>query len=185
VAERVEAIMLADNANWTDLGSDGAGGITTGTTGLDITSSNIDDLIGFVLQKIQDGNGYNQYLRDGGFAVWRPKDWNSLRAFMQANGHTFADNALNDPTTVIGKDALGLKHYVSTKHSSNHVFAGVRKVQKIGLLNSTYGKVYVTEDPAAAAGGPISAIGVISRLDYGIKTPTVAKVLVFDVNANA
>ncbi len=185
VNERVEALMLADHAAWTNIGSDGAGGVGLGTTGLDISSSNIDDLIGFVIQTVQDANGYANYQRSGGFAVWRPKDWNSLRAFMQANGHAFADKALQDPTTVIGKESLGLTHYVSTKHTSNHVFAGVRKIQKIGLLNSTFGKVYTTDDPPGASGGPISAIGVISRLDYGVKTPTVGAALVFDVNANA
>ncbi len=79
---------------------------------------------------------------------------------------------------------MGVDHYVSNSHETGHVFAGVKKIMQLGILNSTYGKITVLQDPAAGAAnyGPLSGIGVISRVDYGINTPTGLSTAVFDVN---
>jgi hypothetical protein len=75
-------------------------------------------------------------------------------------------------------------HYVSNSHTANHVFAGVRKIQRIGILKSTYGRIYENQDPYfAAASGVVSAIGVNSRVDYGVSAPLGLLSLLFDVNA--
>jgi hypothetical protein len=77
---------------------------------------------------------------------------------------------------------MGLYHYVSTSHSAGHIFAGVRKVMKLGLLRSTYGKVYNVEHPSSSTAGFLSGTQVYSRLDYGFKTQANVAGLVFDVN---
>ncbi len=183
VNERLEAIMLAAAASATNFGDTGAGALGLASTQFTVSATNIDDVIRGIIREIQTANGFTQYNRDGGFVVWRPGDWEFLVQFMQANGFQFADAALRDGgKNMIGKEMMGLYHYVSTSHTANHVFAGVRKVMKLGILKSTYGKTYITEDPAGASGGNISGISVNTRLDYGTKIPTVAAPLIFDVN---
>jgi len=182
VNERLEAIMLAQHASWTNIGDVGSGAVGLGSTALTVSATNVDDICRGVVEQIYTANGFKQYQRDGGFIVWRPSDWTFLTQFMQANGFVFADQALRGTAGMIGKEALDLTHYVSTSHTAGHVFAGVRKVMKLGILASTYGKTYITEDPAGASGGNISGISVNTRLDYGVKVPSVASVLVYDVN---
>ncbi len=183
VNERLEAIVLAAAASATNFGDTGGGVLGLSANQITVTGTNIDDIIRGIIREIQVANGYNQYLKNGGFVVWRPGDWEFLVQFMQANGFNFADTALRDGgKSALGKETMGLYHYVSTSHTANHVFAGVRKIMKLGILKSTFGKTYITEDPAGATGGNISGIGVNTRLDYGTKIPTVSAPLIFDVN---
>lgn len=184
VNERLEAIMLAQHASWTNIGDVGSGAVGLGATALTVSATNVDDICRGIVEQIYTANGFTQYQRNGGFVVWRPSDWTFLTQFMQANGYQFADQALRGTSGMIGKEVLDLTHYVSTSHTAGHVFAGVRKIMKLGILASTYGKTYITEDPAGASGGNISGISVNTRLDYGVKVPAVASVLVYDVNVN-
>ncbi len=181
INERLEAIVLAAAASATNFGDTGAGVLGLSATQITVSGTNVDDIIRGVIEQIYTANGFTQYKRDGGFIVWRPSDWTFVTQFMQANGFNMADNALKEGGS-IGVDYMGLTHYVSTSHTANHVFAGVKKVMKLGILKATYGKTYVTEDPAGASGGNISGISVNSRLDYGTKIPTVAAPLIYDVN---
>jgi hypothetical protein len=102
---------------------------------------------------------------------------------MQANGFSTADQALKQGGE-IGVPFMGLNHYVSTSHTANHLFAGVRKIMKLGLLRSTFGKVYTTETPASTTAGTLSGTLIHSRLDYGYKVQTNVAGLVFDVNVS-
>ena len=61
-------------------------------------------------------------------------------------------------------------HYLSNDHTANHLFAGVRKSADIGILRSTYGRVKFLEDPSNGS-GPMSGLGVVSRVDYGFSFP--------------
>lgn len=100
------------------------------------------------------------------------------------NGFQFADNALKTGNKdLMGKELMGLYHYL-TDSNALHIACGVRKVAKIGILKSTFGKIYITEDPAGSTGGNISGIGVNSRLDYGTKIPAVQSTIVFDFNTS-
>ena len=181
VGERIEAIVLAEHGSWTDLGDDGAGNPDLASATLTITANNIDDVIRAIIREIQDANGFDIYMQNGGFAIWRPKDWEKLVAFMQANGYQFADEALKTGGR-IGKEALGLSHYVSTSHTANHVFAGVRRCQKLGILAATYGKTFVNEMPGSSTAGSLSGTQIHTRVDYGLLTPTNLKPVLFDVN---
>lgn len=182
VGERAETISLGNHGAWTDLGDTG-GTIGTGTGAITVSGTNIDDIIRAVIEQIYTANGFKLYNENGGFAVWRPSDWTFLTQFMQANGFSFADEALRDGGKGrIGKETMGLFHYISTSHASGHVMAGVRKVQKFGILKSTYGKTFVNEMPASSTAGSLSGTQIHHRLDYGLLVPTNLLPTIFDVN---
>lgn len=183
INERAEAISLANHASWTNIGDNGSGGVGLATTQLTVSATNIDDIVRGIIEQINTANGFDLYMENGGFAVWRPSDWTFLVAFMQANGFTFADEALRDGGRGrMGKESLGLFHYVSTSHTANHVMAGVRGVQKFGILNATYGRTYVNEMPASSTAGSLSGTQIHTRLDYGLLVPTNLLPVLYDVN---
>ena len=181
--ERIESIVLGNHAAMTDFGDDGSGGTGLTSTQLTISNTNIDDVIRGLIREIQTANGYQLYLERGGFAIWRPADWEKLVAFMQANGYQFADESLRDGgKNRLGKETMGLYHYVSTSHTANHIMAGVRGVQILGVLGTTFGKTYVNEHPASSTAGSLSGTQLYTRLDYGLKVRTNLKPTLFDVN---
>lgn len=181
--ERAETISLANHASWTNLGDVGAGVIGLGAGAITVSATNIDDVIRGIIEQINTANGFDLYMEKGGFAIWRPSDWTFLVAFMQANGYTFADEALRDGGKGrLGKEALGLFNYVSTSHAAGHVMAGVRGVQKFGILNATYGRTYVNEMPASSTAGSLSGTQIHTRMDYGLLVPTNLLPTLFDVN---
>jgi len=179
--ERVQAIVQANNAAWTDFGDTGGGVLGLGSTTITVSATNVDDIVRGVIEQIYTANGLDLYRRNGGFIEWKPAEWTFMVQFMQANGFNLADQSLKNGGQ-IGIDYLGLYHYVTNPVTALHTFAGVRKIQTIGILKSTYGKIYITEDPAGASGGNISGIGVNTRLDYGLIVRAVQKPLVFDMN---
>ena len=181
INERLESIVLATATSGTDFGDTGGGVLGLSANQITVSPTNVDEIVLGIQEQIEQANGAREYQRDGAFIVWRPADWTKMRQFMMSNGFNQADQALKTGGTV-GVEYAGINHYVSTKHTANHLLAGVRKVLKLGILKSTYGKTYITEDPAGASGGNISGIAVNSRLDYGTKIPAVASTLYFDVN---
>ena len=183
IGERAEALTLAQHASWTNFGDTGGGVLGLAATAITVSASNIDDIIRGIIEQIQTANGFELYLQNGGFVEWRPADWTYLVAYMQQNGFSFADEALRDGGKGrMGKETMGLYHYVSTLHTANHLFAGVRGVQKFGLLKETYGRTYVNEMPASSTAGSLSGTQIHSRLDYGFKVPTNLLPVVYDVN---
>jgi hypothetical protein len=181
LGERVESIVLAEAANRTNFGDTGGGVLGLASTQITVTATNVDDIIRGIIEQIYTANGFDLYRQNGGFIVWRPADWTFLVQFMQANGFNLADAALKNGGQ-IGIDYMGLNHYVSTLHTANHLFAGVRKIMKLGLLNKTFGKPMFVEHPSSSTAGFLSGTQVYSRLDYGFKTQTNVAGLVFDVN---
>lgn len=185
IGERVETLMLSTAASQTNFGDAGGGAPGLGATALTVSATNVDDIIRGIIEQIYTANGFDLYRQNGGFCVWRPADWTFLVGFMQANGFSFADESLRDGGAgKLGKEVMGLYHYVSTAHTAGHLFAGVRGVLKLGLLRSTFGKTYVTETPASSTAGILSGTQVHSRLDYGFKAPTNLAGLIFDVNVS-
>jgi len=174
--DKVESAVLADHAAWTDVG-DVAGVITSGnTTQATVSATNIDDIVRGVRRIITVANGEELANRNGIFFVWRPADFEALEQFAQANGFNLADAALKSGIDK-GYYLLGAYHYVSNSHTANHVFAGVRKVHKVGILRSTWGQIVVTQDPNLQSG-----VGLIARADFGVKTPTGLKSILYDIN---
>jgi len=176
LSDVIETAMLADHANWTDVGNVG-GVVTSGnTTQFTITSTNIDDVVRGIRRIVSVANGQEQADRNGIFFVWRPADFEALEQFAQANGFNLADAALKNGIDR-GYHLLGVDHLVSNSHATNHVFCGVKKLFKIGILRATWGQIVVTADPSLQSG-----IGIIARADYGVKTPTGLKALLYDLN---
>lgn len=184
IGEKMESLVLANSSAWTDFGdTDGAGTLGLSSTAITVSNTNVDDIIRGVIEQVQTANGFSLYQERGGFIVWRPADWTKLVAFMQANGYSFADEALRDGGKGrIGKETMGLYHYVSTSHTAGHLMAGVRGLQVVGLLSRTYGRTFVNEHPASSSAGNLSGTQIYARLDYGFKVQTNVKPAIFDVN---
>ena len=96
------------------------------------------------------------------------------------NGFTTADQALK-AGTVEGLHYLGADHYWSNEHTAGHVFAGVKKIQRLGILRGTYGRAHTIDFPASSENNFLSGQAYYSRVDVGHLTPTAHAGLVFDV----
>ena len=174
IKDVIETAMLADHANWTNVGT---ASITSGsTTQITVSATNVDDIVRGLRRIVRAANGQDLMDERGLFIVWRPADFEYLEQFAQANGFNMADMALKDGAEP-GFYYLGAYHYVSNSHAANHLFAGVRKVFKIGILRTTYGQIVVTQDPNLQSGE-----GIIARVDYGVLSPAGLQTILFDVN---
>lgn len=181
--EFIEANVLAQHASWTDVG-DSAGTITSGvTTQITVSASNIDDIIRGIKRIIRVANGQSRMRQNGVYIVWRAADFELLEAYVQANGFNMADIALKEGT-VEGFKYMNVEHYWSNDHTANHLFAGVKKTHKVGVLRSLYGKMMNQDFPAGSSGGILSGTLFYSRVDIGHLVPTNNKPTVFDVNVS-
>jgi len=184
INERVEDLFLAQHASWTDFGSDGAGGFGLYATQITTTVANVDSIARAIKREIIKAKGSKIARRNGIAIVWRPEDFEKLEESMASQGFTFADAALRDGIMDAdgqGKYAFGVYHYVSESHTANHVFAGVRKIQQVGLLKSTFGRIFYNPN-AISADGPLSGESHEARLDYGFNAKAGLTAVLFDVN---
>lgn len=184
INERVEDLFLAQHAGWTNFGSDGAGGFGLATAAITVSVSNIDSITRAIKREIIKAKGSKIARRNGIAIVWRPEDFEKLEESMASQGFTFADEALKAGIMDAdgqGKYAFGVYHYVSESHAAGHVFAGVRKIQQVGLLKSTYGRIYYNPN-AVSVDGPLSGESHEARLDYGFNAKAGLTALLFDVN---
>ena len=176
--EFIEANVLAQHATWTDFDNASIGGAAGNIT---VSASNVDDIIRGVKREIREANGQEMMNRFGVGFVWRVADFELLEAFVQANGFATADAALKEGT-VEGLRYMGADHMFSNDHTTNHVFAGVKKIQRLGILQKTYGRSHTIAFPAADSNTFFSGTAYYSRVDIGHLTPTAHAGLVFDVN---
>lgn len=179
--EAIEAAVLARHASWTDFGLASIGGGGAATDPITVSASNIDDIIRGVKREVREANGQALMNMNGLGFVWRAADFEYLEAFVQANGFATADQALKEGT-VEGLRYLGADHYWSNDHTANHVFAGVKKIERLGILRGTYGQSHTIDFPAADSNTFLSGKAFYSRVDFGHLTPTGHVGLVFDVN---
>lgn len=175
--EYIESAVLAQHSTWTDFDNASIGGSAGNIT---VSASNIDDIIRGVKREIREANGQSMMNQYGVGFVWRAADFEILEAFVQANGFMTADQALKEGT-VEGLRYLGCDHYWSNDHTANHVFAGVKKIQMLGILRGTYGKAHTIDFPAGDTNTYLSGRSFYSRVDIGHLTPTAHAGLVFDV----
>lgn len=177
INEYIEAAVLADHAAWTNFGDTGGGvlGLTAST--ITVSQTNIDDIIRGIKREIVKANGINLFNKNGAFIIWRPADYEMLEAFCQANGFVTSDSYLKDGLPFGGFSYMNVEHLQSNDFTAGHVFAGVKNLYTIGILKSTYGQIVHTTDPLN-----VSGVGVISRADYGLLTPTKYLPVLFDVN---
>ncbi len=190
INERVESLVLANGANWTNFGDTGGGVLGLSATKITVTSTNIASIIRGIIEQIITANGYAKYKSNGGFIVWRPADWTLLTQYMQANGFYQADLALKNGggdvggVEIVGVPYMGLFHYVSTLGTAGSVMAGVRQVQILGLLKSTYGQTYKDEMPPSSTAGALSGTQIHARLDWGLLVQTNMKPIIYNVGVN-
>lgn len=176
--EYIESAVLAQHASWTDFDNASIGG---GAGNITVSAANIDDIIRGIKREIREANGQSLMNSNGVGIVWRAADFEILEAFVQANGFTTADQALKEGT-VEGLRYLGVDHYWSNGHTANHLLAGVKKIQRLGILRGTYGRAHTIDFPAGDTNTYLSGRSFYSRVDIGHMTPTGLKPLVFDVN---
>lgn len=176
--EFVESNVLAQHASWTDFDNASIGGAAGNIT---VSASNIDEIIRGVKREIREANGQSLMNQNGVGFVWRAADFELLEAFVQSNGFMSADKALKEGT-VEGLHHMGADHYWSNDHTAGHVFAGVKKIQRLGILKKLYGRAFVQELPAADTNSFHSGTLYYSRIDIGHLTPTAHAGLVFDLN---
>lgn len=179
ISEKLESLTLGQHANWTDFGATDLS--NTGdddTTQITVSASNVDDIIRAIKRKIYANNGVDRAVKNGLFIVWRAQDFELLEAFVQANGFTEADISLKNGIPVQKAFRyMGVDHYLSTSHTANHVFAGIKKQGELGILRGTFGKAKFIEDPAKQSG-----LGIVSRVDYGFNWPSQLAEFFIDVN---
>lgn len=175
--EFIETNVLAQHASWTDFDNASIGGAAGNIT---VSASNIDDIIRGVKREVREANGQSFMNQYGLGFVWRAADFEILEAFVQANGFQTADQALKEGT-VEGLRYLGADHYWSNDHTANHVFAAVKKVQRLGILRGTYGRAHTIDFPAGDSNTYLSGRSFYSRVDIGHLTPTDHAGLTFDV----
>ena len=181
--EFIESHWLADHASWTNFGTASIGGGGTSADQITVSASNIDDIIRGVKREIRENNAEKLMMANGGkpVYVWRAADFEYLEAFTQANGSNTADDYLVNGTQS-GLKYLGGLHYYSNGHTTNHVFAGVKGVQRLGILRGTYGRAFTIDFPAADTNAFISGRTFYSRVDVGRLVPGGHSTAVFDVN---
>lgn len=175
--EFVETNVLAQHASWTDFDNASIGGAAGN---INVSASNIDDIIRGVKRVIRVANGQSLMNRNGVGFTWRAADFEILEAFTQANGYASADAALKEGT-VEGLHYLGADHYWSNDGAAGHIFAGVKKIQRLGILRGTYGKAHTIDFPAADTNTFLSGRAFYSRIDIGHLTPTAHAGLLQDV----
>ena len=173
--EKIETAVLANYAALTTFDNTELGGSAGNIT---VSTSNIDDICGAVLREIREAKGQSLINRFGAFVVWRPADFEKLETFARANGFNTADKALVNGQ-VPGFYYLGVYHYLSNSHTAGHLIAGVRKQISLGILKSTYGQTLFNQDPADTT--PLSGVGIVSRIDYGLAVWSNTKPVLYNV----
>ena len=99
----------------------------------------------------------------------------------QANGFETADKAL-EKGLAPQVTYLGLTHYVTNDNAANHLFAGVKKLHRVGILKGTFGRAHTIDFPAGSSNNNLSGVAHYSRVDIGQLVPTTFNTILFDVN---
>lgn len=181
--EYIEGQVLGRHASWTNFGDTGGGVLGLSANTITVSASNIDDIIRGVKTQIRKANGQSMMKKNGVAFVWRPEDFELLEAFTQANGFMQADKFLVEGT-LEGLHYLGCDHYWSNDYTAGHVFGGVKKIERLGILKGTYGRASTIEFPAADSNTFFSGVAFYSRVDVGSLTPAAWSGIVFDINVS-
>ena len=179
--EFTETDVLDNHADWRNIGGSGGNWTDNVATTLAVSAANVDDLIRLVRQVIRSQNGQDVASENGIFHVWDPASFNFLEAFAQANGFESADMALKKGLAP-QVQYMGATHYLSNDNAANHLFAGVKKLFRVGLLKSLEGRNFDIPFPAGSSGGNLSGITYYTRREEGVLTPTTFANILLDIN---
>ena len=181
LGERIETAVLARHASWRNVGLVAGVWTDANATAGAVTASNVDDLARLVRRVVREQNGAELMQRNGIGVVLDPTSFEFVEAFAQANGFESADKAL-EKGLAPQVHYLGVTWYVSNNNDADHAFAGVRKIERLGILTGTFGKMHKFPGIAGTSGGIQSGIAYHTRADYGHLTPTAHSALLFDIN---
>lgn len=181
--ETIESAMLAEHAQWTNLDNASIGGAAGN---INVSVTNVDDIIRAMKTAIRTAGGGDKAERDGMFIMWREADYEKVEALASSQGFNVADDALKNGIKQ-GFRYGGVEHYSSSKHTTGHVFGGVKKAFHAGIVRDTYGKMKEIVNPFLNTGvigtsGQISGIGLESRVDYAFKAWSKMVPVLFDIN---
>ena len=177
--EKMETSMLAEHAQWTNLDNASIGGAAGNIT---VSISNIKNIVAAMKTAIRTAGGGDMLSRNGGFIIWREADYEKVELLASSEGFNTADTVLNDGISQVngGFKYLGIWHYSSSKHTSGHVFGGVKKAFMVGIVKSTYGRMKTIVNPVVS-GAQISGVGLESRIDRKFKAWTKMVPVLFDI----
>lgn len=178
--EAMETAMLAEHAQWTNLGDIGGGVLGAGSTAITVSLSNVKAMIASVKQIIRTAGGGEMAARNGIFIQWREADYTLVELLASSEGFNTADDALKNGIKQ-GFRYLGVEHYSTSKNVSGHVFAGVKKCFHAIVVKDTYGKMKQIVNPVVS-GAQISGIGLESRIDRKFKAWNKVTPILFDIN---
>lgn len=180
LGEYIETAVLLQHGSWRNIGNSGGAWTDNTDVVLAASASNIDDLARILRQVVRAQNGATLMERNKIGAVISPVSFNFVEAFAQANGFQSADAALEKglaPQVYY----LGVYWYISNDNVTDHAMGGVRKVQRLGILRGTFGRMHTFPGGSGAANQIQSGIVYHSRVDIGHLTPTSQAALVFDI----
>jgi hypothetical protein len=184
--EKLDALMLASHAGWTDFGAENLAG-STGASQITVDVNNVDDIIDALDVAIDTAKGNKLANRNGKFIIWRPNDFKFVKQLARSQGFASADDIIINGMN-FGVKYMGWEHYVSNQHTSGHLFAGVKGVHFLGTAPTAFPMVYQVDEPTVLetdgdpAAGNLSAIAMVTRMDYVYKTWTNTKPVLFDLN---
>lgn len=175
--EGMETAMLAEHAAWTDFTNVSIGGTGTGIT---VSVSNVKNIITGMKRQIRIAKGGKMAAKNGMFILWREADFELVEQMASSEGYNTADDVLKNGIKQ-GFNYMGVEHYSSVFHTALHVFGGVKKSMKVGIVKSTYGRMKEIVNPVVG-GAQISGIGLETRIDRKFKVWTKMLPIVFDIN---
>lgn len=180
--EFIETNLYAQHASWTDFGTLSIGGAGTDTSLITVSETNIDNIARALKRRVRKNNGWKQLQQYGLFVSGRPEDIESVEAFGQTNGFTSADEFLKNGFSPQVKYLDVHWYYNESEQTANHLFAGVRKMHRIGLLDAVYGVTHDIMLPAGSTNNNLSGKGFYSRIGLGHLTPNTVVGLAYDLN---
>jgi hypothetical protein len=178
--EAMETAMLAEHAQWTNLGDLGGGAVGAGTTAITVSLSNIKNIITGMKKVARVAGGGELADRNGFFIQWREADYELLEQIAASEGFNTADNALQNGIKQ-GFKFMGVEHYSTSKNVSGHVFGGIKKAFTCYVVKATYGKVKTIINPVVSS-AQISGIGLEARIDREFKAWDKMAPVLFDIN---
>ena len=178
--EAMETAMLAEHAQWTNLGDIGGGALGAGSTAITVSLSNIKQIIASVKTQIRVAGGLELANRNGMFIQWREADYEKVELLATSEGFNTADDALKNGIKQ-GFKYMGVEHYSTSKNVTAHVFAGVKKAFWAIVVKSTYGKMKTIVNPVVST-AQISGVGLESRIDRKFKAWAKMVPVLFDIN---
>lgn len=176
--EFIETNLLAQNASWTDFDNSHIGG---GAGNITVSAANIDDIARAIKRRVRKANGHKQLQQYGAFVEGRPEDLEFVEAFAQANGFQTADDFLKNGFAEQIKYLDTHWYWNESEQTANHLFAGVRKMHRIGILEAVYGVMHDIKLPAGSTNNNLSGMGYYSRIGLGHLAPNTVVPLLFDV----